>query len=159
MTEHTFPVLLQENRTLEREIYAMGCPKSVPWDFIASHREQCHKNHDQSPERLAERGGLSPQEMIAVVTGQRMWDVVRLSYKVAIPELLRLIGEWKREQIDWERKETCPHCGTVYQPMVEEHEANNCIPVLQAKVARLEEELKKAKEELCAFATSAGAMP
>lgn len=28
--------------------------------------DACLQNHDQTPERLAERGGLSPQEMLAV---------------------------------------------------------------------------------------------
>lgn len=41
--------------------------QSVPWSFIAPHSERAEKNHGQTLERLAERGGLSALEMLAVV--------------------------------------------------------------------------------------------
>ncbi len=45
---------------------------SVPWGLIANHRDQCIRNHGQTPERLAERGGLSPSEMVAIIE-DRPW--------------------------------------------------------------------------------------
>lgn len=38
-------------------------PRSVPWSFAETFREQAESNHDQTLERLAERGGLAPEEM------------------------------------------------------------------------------------------------
>lgn len=43
-------------------------PKSIPWDLIAPHEQQAIRNHDQTLERLAERGGLAPCEAVAVLT-------------------------------------------------------------------------------------------
>ena len=41
--------------------------KAVPWDFMAPHAVQAKDNHDQTLERLAERGGLSPHEALCVI--------------------------------------------------------------------------------------------
>jgi hypothetical protein len=44
-----------------------GCPPSVPWELVAPHERRARLNHDQSLERLAERGGLSPGELWCLV--------------------------------------------------------------------------------------------
>lgn len=50
-----------------------GTPKSyIPWDVIAPHERQAQANHSQSLTRLAERGGLSPSEAVAVLE-DRAW--------------------------------------------------------------------------------------
>lgn len=46
--------------------------KSIPWSLIAPHAEWAWHNHRQTLERLAERGGLSPCEAVAVLEG-RPW--------------------------------------------------------------------------------------
>ena len=38
-------------------------PRSVPWSFVEPLRERAMQNHDQTLERLAERGGLCPTEL------------------------------------------------------------------------------------------------
>ena len=43
--------------------------RAVPWDFMEPHRKQAADNHDQTLERLAERGGLSPHEAICAIRG------------------------------------------------------------------------------------------
>ncbi len=53
----------------------LNVPKSVPWSFVAPHEAQAQRNHGQSLERLAERGGLSPGEMVAVVEGKHWRDM------------------------------------------------------------------------------------
>jgi hypothetical protein len=72
-----FPVLWQsltlDEKALMQEI---GCPKVVPWDFVEPHREQAKRNHAQTLERLAQRGGLSPSELVAVVTGEGLQSVI-----------------------------------------------------------------------------------
>ena len=40
---------------------------SISWSLIAPHEAQAQKNHSQSLERLAERGGLSPAEAVCVL--------------------------------------------------------------------------------------------
>lgn len=47
----------------------------IPWRVIAPHALQAMKNHDQTLERLAERGGLSPCEAIAVLE-DRYWSSI-----------------------------------------------------------------------------------
>lgn len=44
-----------------------ACPESVPWSMVEPHRAQALANHSQTLERLAERGGLAPSELHAVV--------------------------------------------------------------------------------------------
>lgn len=46
-----------------------GMLKGIPWSLIAPHEAQALRNHDQSLERLNERGGLSPEEALAVLEG------------------------------------------------------------------------------------------
>lgn len=41
---------------------------AVPWAFVAQHERQAQHNHSQSLTRLAERGGLTFCELLAVVT-------------------------------------------------------------------------------------------
>ena len=45
----------------------------LPWSAIEPHREQAQKNHCQTLERLAERGGLSWCETLAVLE-DRPWS-------------------------------------------------------------------------------------
>lgn len=47
------------------------CPQRIPFMFFddPAVREACDRNHDQTPETLAQRGGLSPQEAYAVLGG------------------------------------------------------------------------------------------
>lgn len=50
----------------------MWAPREVPWALVEPHRRQALANHHQSLERLAERGGLDPAELIAVLE-DRPW--------------------------------------------------------------------------------------
>ena len=43
---------------------------SVPWALLAPHERQAMRNHSQSLERLADRGGLGPDEMLAILHGE-----------------------------------------------------------------------------------------
>lgn len=73
----TFPVLFGDYR--EREAYlALGCPRRVPWAFLAPHEEQAKDNHDQTLSRLAQRGGLDPAEMLGIVRGKGLRDVMAI---------------------------------------------------------------------------------
>lgn len=64
--ERTFPVLLNWR------IRSKSKPRSVPWALLEPHRRQANRNHYQTLERLAERGGLSWSEMCAMIE-DREW--------------------------------------------------------------------------------------
>jgi hypothetical protein len=55
------------------------------------HRRQALANHDQTLERLAERGGLDPGEMVAVVE-ERPWSTI--TQEGAIARLNELLTAW-----------------------------------------------------------------
>lgn len=42
--------------------------ESIPWEAIEPHREQAKRNHCQTLERLAERGGLTWREAYFVLS-------------------------------------------------------------------------------------------
>lgn len=64
-----FPVLPLYGR--KRKKYK-DYPKYIPWEIIKQHEEQAMINHCQSLERLAIRGGLSPDEILVVIE-HRKW--------------------------------------------------------------------------------------
>lgn len=68
MNERMFPVLDGGHHA---EYRRLGMPREVPWRLLAPHEEQAKRNHNQTLERLAERGGLGPVEMRAIVEGKR----------------------------------------------------------------------------------------
>jgi len=56
----------------ERDRYRAVFPTGgIPWSLLEPHREQAKKNHDQTLERLSERGGLGPDEMVAIIEDRR----------------------------------------------------------------------------------------
>jgi hypothetical protein len=59
-TERRFPIMLDKGRD------------SIPWKAIAPHERQADRNHRQTLERLAQRGGLSWCEACAVME-DRPW--------------------------------------------------------------------------------------
>ena len=79
----TFPVLNQQHcrRSEQKEM-----PATVPWEFVETFRKQAESNHSQTLERLAERGGLAPNEMWYAAHGTHFFKSKK-------------IGE--QESIDW----------------------------------------------------------
>lgn len=86
-----FPVLNQQScRPSERKTM----PRSVSWAFVEKFREQAQANHDQTLERLAERGGLAPEEMWLAAHGHGLFRV-KIDEQVAIDWLYEASGEPK----------------------------------------------------------------
>jgi hypothetical protein len=83
-----------------------GCPKGegteFPIAFFEPHREQAYRNHSQSLERLAERGGLGWGEAIAILNDNdnRYKDVAENR-----EWLRRRFEQWKRANIAAETPE------------------------------------------------------
>jgi hypothetical protein len=61
-----FPVRL----TWKQRRHFPGCPGTIPSEVIAPFEAQAWRNHDQSLQMLADRGGLHPVEAWAVMTGK-----------------------------------------------------------------------------------------
>jgi len=93
MMADTFPVLWQGSPFVMGELADIGCPRNVPWSLVEPHENQARRNHSQTLTRLAERGGLSPQELIAVLTDKPLKDTYRLTNAFAVSVLLRILKE------------------------------------------------------------------
>lgn len=63
----------------------------VPWEMILPHEKQALRNHSQTIQRLAERGGLSACEAVAVLEDR---EYSRLTLAVANEELCRHLRNW-----------------------------------------------------------------
>lgn len=66
-----------------------GYPARIPWHIIAGHESQCQKNHYQTLERIAQRGGFSPAEALAVIEN-RPWH--RMDPQAAVDRLNELVA-------------------------------------------------------------------
>lgn len=71
-TIRMFPILWPYRRSEIAALDALSCPRQVPWDLVFAHQGQCLTNHEQTVQRLAERGGLSPSELVAILE-DRPW--------------------------------------------------------------------------------------
>lgn len=64
----TFPILSrwQWERNLPKELVEK-VPHRVPWALVQGHEKQADRNHSQTLDGLASRGGLSPAELYCVL--------------------------------------------------------------------------------------------
>lgn len=71
--------------------------RAVPWAMVLPHRAAAGRNHGQTLERLADRGGLSPRELLLVLDDARWPGPPEYVDQVAaVVELVRRVGEWLR---------------------------------------------------------------
>lgn len=78
-----FPVMIIKR-------YWVRCPREIPFALVAAHESQTRKNHYQSVERLAARGGLTPSELMAILE-DREWQL--MDDQIAIDQLLQYLEE------------------------------------------------------------------
>ncbi len=89
ISERRFPLLLTDEEKMRYPLLA----QTVPWALVAPHADQARRNHGQTLERLAERGGLALCELVAVLE-DRPWEKMHPTTSVArLRELLALQGE------------------------------------------------------------------
>lgn len=89
MTQRMFPVLGHSDSK------GPVCPKEVPWEFVAPHAAQAKKNHYQTLEQLAGRGGLSPTELVALVDDE---DVRPMTGTMGITKLKQRLTAWEAKK-------------------------------------------------------------
>lgn len=70
-----------------------GSPKSIPWSVIAPFDGQAKRNHSQDLERLAQRGGLGPEEALAVLTMVDYYKLPKMTRPEAVLRLTALVKE------------------------------------------------------------------
>lgn len=62
---------------------------AIPWDAIEPHERQAFENHRMTLTQLADRGGLTPCEAVAIIEG-RPWE--RMAYSVARQKLIDYVA-------------------------------------------------------------------
>ena len=67
----------------------------IPWGLIRAHDYQAFRNHMQSLDQLADRGGLSPDEAVAVLEDRR-WR--QMDATEANQRLSELVADWELSQ-------------------------------------------------------------
>lgn len=76
-----------------------GCPESVPMGLL--NEAQAYSNHGQTLKRLAERGGLSIREMLAVINRRPYNSLERLSDDQALAQLNAALTAYRvKEEVD-----------------------------------------------------------
>lgn len=74
------------------------CPSQIPWDAIAPYDGQARVNHQQTLERLAERGGLSPAEAFMVMHGRSWRDLTGVNYEPLQKEACAFLDKLVRDR-------------------------------------------------------------
>jgi hypothetical protein len=103
MGEHPaeFKVMWSYRREENLKYERLGCPRTVPWGLVWPHDAQARKNHGhwQGVKRLNERGGLSPSELVAVLTGV-CWSKIDPDPEVSVPRLKALLAEYRAQEVE-----------------------------------------------------------
>lgn len=90
----TFPVLWQGPRHYLAELQRLDCPRTVPYVLVAPHEAQARRNHGgQTLARLAERGGLAPEELVCTLLDRPLQDMRGRTPAFTVPLLQRIIRE------------------------------------------------------------------
>jgi hypothetical protein len=83
----SFPVRMPIYKSMLRELRELGCPTSVPWELVARHERQVRLNHNASLEALAGAGGLSPRDLLAVLTDHPARAFMLYPVELVVPQL------------------------------------------------------------------------
>ena len=62
--------------------------KAIPWELIEPHDDQAQRNHHQTLERLAERGGLGPSEAVVIIQDRQWRRLDELSCERALMRMI-----------------------------------------------------------------------
>lgn len=118
-----------------------NCPKTVPWRMLLSHERQAIHNHDQTLKRLAERGGLHPSEMMAVLE-DRPWE--RMEVKDSVEQLIKFVEEWEVSSLHLPKTKLALAAWDALMPEWEGVDTNEKFAVIVAKETQALIELRHA---------------
>lgn len=91
-----FPIM----RNYSRRAQAPGAVeprKSIPWAMLAPHEDRAMRNHGQTLERLAQRGGLAPCEALWILRDERWGGPIPADEDA---QLDALVAEFEKAQAD-----------------------------------------------------------
>lgn len=80
------------------------CPSAIPWEAISPYQGQAQVNHQQTLERLAERGGLSPLEAFMVMNGRSWRNIEPKDYAPLGVEACAFLNKVVRDRGELETK-------------------------------------------------------
>jgi hypothetical protein len=69
-----------------------GFPSRIPWAMLAPHEGQALRNHGQTLDQLAGRGGLAVNEIVAIIQGVGRPE--RIPEAAAVEYMRTLLKEW-----------------------------------------------------------------
>lgn len=92
--ERMFPILMSSSVRACDEI------KHIPWSVLEPFAGNAMKNHGQTLERLAQRGGLSAREAVAVIEGRSIGTVGSITHAAAQLRLRELVGGTTPEHVE-----------------------------------------------------------
>lgn len=94
IADRLFTIMRVSRRDAEGHMrHDYGGPMGIPWAMIAPHEAQAQRNHDQTLQRLYERGGLCACEACAVLE-DRAWRAFA-DHQLAEERLTQLLREWE----------------------------------------------------------------
>ena len=95
----TFPVIWPYEREQVRELERLGAPRHVPRGLVEPHARQAMRNHSQSLDELARRGGLALNELCAVLADRSVYDpeFLRMTNAVAVERVQAAIREFEAQ--------------------------------------------------------------
>ena len=70
----------------------------IPWDILAPHEARALRNHGQTLEQLAARGGLGWVEIVWILLDKRWGGPPNPSTDVARSAVLKYVAAWEAEQ-------------------------------------------------------------
>ncbi len=70
----------------------------IPWDVLAPHEARARRNHGQTLEQLAARGGLGWVEIVWILLGKPWGGPPNLPQDVARNAVLKYVAAWEAEQ-------------------------------------------------------------
>ena len=75
-----------------------GCPPSIPWALVRDCDDQARRNHNQSLNTLAGRGGLDPCELYAIMHGGSLRTAALVPAEEAVKYINARIKAFEQEQ-------------------------------------------------------------
>lgn len=70
----------------------------IPWDVLAPHEARASRNHGQTLEQLAARGGLAWSEIVCILLDKPWKYAQNIPTDVARNAVLKYVAAWEAEQ-------------------------------------------------------------
>lgn len=86
---------MSEFRILDwHKVKSLGIPQTIPWSLVEPFRERSLKWHNQTLERINERGGFSIQELYVHFHDGKAEDFYQANQKQSLPKIVAWFKEW-----------------------------------------------------------------